>query len=286
MTRKDESLGYEHEEQWLTNKDGLKIYTQVWLPRSEPKANLIIAHGLGDHSGRYGHVAEYFVEKGLAVFALDHQGHGKSEGKRGHINSFSDFTDDLEQFRWQVTERSAEKRTLLFGHSMGGVIVMSYLLDYQHYIDAAVISGPPIGIKMGPPTFIKEIVLQLAKISPSLTVKNGIKPAWISHDKNVVTAYKTDPLTHPHISLSLFSGMYTAGKHIAAHAEKISIPIFMLYGSSDKIIEGAIIDAVFDKLSSEDKKKMVFQNDYHEVHNEADQLDEFDAVWAWLKTKW
>ena len=125
---------FQHTEQVLTSKNGLKLFTQAWLPNSTPQANLIIVHGLGEHSGRYAHVASFFTEKSLAVFAFDFQGHGQSEGKRGHVESFSNFVDDLEQFRWSVNEWSPDKPTLLYGHSMGALVVFLYLLDYQQYI--------------------------------------------------------------------------------------------------------------------------------------------------------
>ncbi|MBN1561214.1 lysophospholipase [candidate division KSB1 bacterium] len=275
----------QHQELWLTNKEGLKIYAQAWLPQVEPHANLIIAHGLGEHSGRYAHVARFFNERELAVFALDWQGHGRSDGARGHVKKFADFIDDLEQFRRQVSRLSPDKPTFLFGHSMGGTIALLYLLDYQHHIRAAIISAPVIQIKMGPPTLIKKLVPKLAAILPSLTINSGLKPAWISRDKDVVAAYKADPLVHPRISLSLFSGMYNGGKHALANAEKINVPVFALYGSNDVIIQGAAVDAAFDRLSSRDKKKMVFADNFHEVHNEADQHIEFEAIWEWLKPK-
>jgi len=274
-----------HQGLLLTNKDGLSIYTQAWLPQSEPRANLVIVHGLGEHSGRYQHVAEFFVEKRLAVFAFDHQGHGQSDGKRGHVNAFSDLIADLEMFLQHVNELSPDKPTFLFGHSMGATIVLLYLLEHQDKVDAVVVSAPAVRIKMGPPTFVKELVPQLAKMSPAVTINSGLKPEWVSHDTSVVEAYKADELTHPHISLSLFSGMYNGGKHILEQADKITLPIFILYGSEDKIVDGDAIKATFEKISSADKKLLIFQDDFHEVHNEADQLEEFEQIWQWLEKK-
>lgn len=272
-----------HQEFRFANKDGLSIYTQAWLPQSAAKANLIIAHGLGEHSGRYQHVAHYFVEKEFAVFALDHQGHGQSGGKRGHVTLFSDYIADLEQFRQKVVEMSPDKPTFLFGHSMGALIVLLYLMDYQDRVNAAVVSAPPVRVKMGPPTVVKEFVTQVAKVSPSLTIKSGLKAEWVSRDQAVVDAYKEDALNHPQISMSLFSGMYNGGKMVYEHADKITLPIFMLYGSDDVIIDGDMVHATFEKISSENKELYVFQGDYHEVHNEADQRDEFEKIWRWLE---
>jgi alpha-beta hydrolase superfamily lysophospholipase len=272
-----------HQEFRLTNKDGLQIYSQAWFPQANAKANLIIAHGLGEHSGRYQHMAAYFVEKEYAVFALDHQGHGKSDGKRGHVNSFSDYIIDLEQFRNKVAELSPNKPTFLFGHSMGALIVLLYVLDYQDLVQAAVVSAPPIRIKMGPPTFVKELVPKVANVSPTFTIKSGLKAEWVSRDQAIVDRYKTDPLNHPHISMSLFSGMYNGGKQAFEDADKITLPLLMLYGSQDKIIDSDMVHNTFEKISSDNKELHVFENDFHEVHNEADKLDEFGTIWQWLE---
>ncbi len=272
-----------HQEFRLTNKDGLGIYSQAWFPQSDAKANLIIAHGLGEHSGRYQHMAAYFVEKHCAVFALDHQGHGQSEGKRGHVNLFSDYMDDLEHVRQKTVELSPDKPTFLFGHSMGALIVLLYLMEHQKLVNAAVISAPPIRIKMGPPTFIKELVPKVAKVSPSFTINNGLKAEWVSREQDIVDRYKTDPLNHPHISMSLFSGMYNGGKQVFKDADHITLPLFMLYGSDDKIIDSDMVHNTFEKIASDNKELHVFEEDFHEVHNEADQLDEFETMWQWLE---
>ncbi len=274
-----------HQEFRLANKDGLSIYTQAWLPKSEPRANLVIVHGLGEHSGRYEHVAKFFVDKELAVFALDHQGHGQSDGKRGYVNAFAAYLDDLEQYRLEISKLSPNKPTVLFGHSMGALIALLYALQYENTLAALIVSAPPVRIKMGPPTFVKELVPQLAKVSPGLTINSGLKPEWVSRDQTVVEAYKADPLTHPHISLSLFSGMYHGGKQVYEQAEDITLPILMLYGSEDKIVDGHAVQATFDKISSTEKKLVIFEGDFHEVHNEADQMDEFEQIWQWLADK-
>ncbi|MBN1479469.1 lysophospholipase [candidate division KSB1 bacterium] len=272
-----------HVEQWLKNKDDKQLYCQSWLPAVEPEANLIIVHGLGEHSGRYQHVAAYFVERGLAVYAFDLQGHGRSDGKRGHVARFADFYDDLELFRQQVNEWSPDKPTILYGHSMGGLIIMLYLLEYQNFIAAAILSAPPIRIKMGPPTFIKEFVPKLARLLPAFSIHSGLKPEWVSRDKKVVDAYKADALTHPHISLSLFAGMHEGGKQALMQADKITLPVFMVYGSDDKIVDGKAIETAFEKCASPDKRKMVFEKNFHEVHNDAGKHDELNALWEWMR---
>lgn len=270
-------------ESLFTNKAGLKIYTQAWLPE-EYSANLIIAHGLGEHSGRYAHMADYFNQKGLAVFALDHQGHGKSGGKRGHVPKFDDFVEDLEQFRRQTQEAHPDKPTILFGHSMGALIAFVYLLQYQQNIDAAILSAPPVGIKIEPPAWQKMLVGILKSLAPSLTLNNDIDAAWLSHDQAIVDAYRNDPLVHPKISVALFAGMLQSGARCLEESATITKPTMLVVGGEDQIIDAEAAHRAFDKISSAQKKEIIFKGSYHEIHNDFDKLKEFDAIWEWLRS--
>ena len=270
------------QESFITNRRGVKLYTQAWLPEAH-NANLIIVHGLGEHSGRYAHMADYFNQKDIAVFALDQQGHGKSGGKRGHVPKFDDFIEDLEQFRRQTQEEHPGKPTILFGHSMGGLIAFVYLLTYQQNIDAAVLSAPPVGIKIEPPAWQKMLVSILKSLAPSLTLNNDIDAAWLSHDQAIVDAYRSDPLVHPKISVALFSGMLESGKRCLKESVNVTLPTMLVVGSDDKIIDGEAAHQAFEKISSARKKEIIFKGSYHEIHNDFDKLKEFDAILEWLK---
>jgi acylglycerol lipase len=274
-----------HLEGSFTGVEGVNLYYQSWLPAGEPRALLLIAHGLGEHSGRYGHVADFFTDKGIAVFALDFQGHGKSGGKRGHVRDFKDFARDVEQLRQIVVAEYGNKPVFLFGHSMGGAIAFDYALDHQKDIAALVLSAPSLGIKMKIPAWQEKLARSIVGLVPSMTLNNGIDAAWLSHDEVVVSAYRNDPLVHPKVSLSLFLGMMSTGKRCVEQAGTLSLPTLLIFGGKDQIVDFDVAHQAFEKINSADKKEIIYENAFHEIHNDNDKFDELAAIWEWLKVK-
>ncbi len=267
----------------IDNPNGPQVYVHTWLPEHEPKAHLIVVHGLGEHGGRYAHLAEFFNKKDVAVYAPDHRGHGRTPGKRGHVNRLIEFVNDVELLRQHILKEYAKKPVFLFGHSMGGLIGFRYLLEHQNHISAAVLSAPAVGIKIDPPEWQKKLVSLLELVLPEMTLNNGIDAAWLSHDPKVVEAYRNDPLVHPKISLRLFNEMDKNGKLCLERASDITLPVMMIYGEQDKIIDGDKVHTAFERLSSSNKKEFVIQNAFHEAHNESNHLEEFEAMWQWLE---
>ena len=267
----------------LKNVDGLELFYRSWLPAAEPRAHLLIAHGLGEHSGRYGHMAQFFNEKGVAVFAIDHVGHGRSGGKKGHVRAFGDFSRDLEQFRQFVIAQHGDKPLTLFGHSLGGIIAFDYALQHQQHLSALVLSAPALALKLKVPAWQKKAVRALVGVLPALTLNNGLDAAWLSHDLPVVNAYRTDPLVHPKISLTLFLGMVDVGRRCAERAAELKLPTMMIFGADDPIISYEFAHQSFEKLGSEHKQELVYPNTLHEIHNDFVKQDEFASVWQWLE---
>lgn len=274
-----------HLEGSLTSVEGVNLFYQSWLPAGEPRAYLLIAHGLGEHSGRYGHVADFFTDKGVAVFALDFPGHGKSGGKRGHVRDFKNFAQDVEQLRQIVLAKYGAKPVFLFGHSMGGLIAFDYALDYQQHLAALLLSAPSLGVKMKIPKWQAKLASALVSLVPSLTQNNGIDAAWLSHDEEVVNAYRNDPLVHPKVSLSLFLGMISTGKRCVEQAGALSLPTLLIFGNDDPIVSFEVAHQAFEKICSLDKKEIVYPDTLHESHNDFVKPDEFAAMWQWLEAK-
>ena len=132
-----------HEDGFFQGIRGARIYRQCWLPDGEPRAVLLIVHGLGEHSGRYANVVNHLVPRGYALYGLDHVGHGKSEGTREYVERFEDYTDTLDMYRGMVRQAQPDKPLFLYGHSLGGLISAFYLLDHQAGLAGAVLSAPP-----------------------------------------------------------------------------------------------------------------------------------------------
>jgi acylglycerol lipase len=136
----------QHNEGYLTSADGLRLYHQSWTPENTPIAAVMLIHGLGEHSGRYRHVAEALVEAGCAVYAIDHRGHGQSAGKRAYVKQYDEFMVDLVQFRAHVTALQPEVPLIVLGHSMGGNLAMGHVLDHQAGVAGLALSGAALKV--------------------------------------------------------------------------------------------------------------------------------------------
>lgn len=261
---------------------GLDIYYQGWLPDGEVKAVLFIVHGLGEYCGRYTNVVERFVPLGYAIYGLDHIGHGKSGGDREMVKRFEDFTEPLKTYYKMVTTWQPGKPVFIYGHSLGGLITSFHLLDEQASFKGAVISAA--GVKV--PENISGMTVFMGKVLSVLAPKTGIlglDTNYLSHDKAVVDTYNADPLVfHGKTPARLAAEMLRAMMRVSAEAARITLPVFILHGSGDKIVDPAASIMLDEKVSSKDKSFKIYEGDYHEVHNELDREIMFKDLETWL----
>jgi alpha-beta hydrolase superfamily lysophospholipase len=262
---------------------GINIYYQGWLPEGDVKAVLLIVHGLGEHSGRYMNVVNYFLPLGYAIYGLDHIGHGKSGGEREIVQQFDDFTITLKTFFQMVVEWQTDKPIFVVGHSMGGAITSSYLLDHQADFRGAIISAP--AVKVGDD--ISPMILTVGKILSKIAPKMGLLALdvnTISRDPDVVKAYANDPLVfHDKTPARLAAEMLSAMQRITAEAEKITLPFIVLQGSSDSLVDPAGAQMLYDKASSLDKTIKIYDGLYHEIFNEPERDQVLRDVENWLE---
>lgn len=272
----------EHIEGTFKGVRDAKIYYQGWLPEGEVKAVLLIVHGLGEHSGRYGNVVNHFVPLGYAVYGLDHLGHGKSEGEREVVKRFEDYTDTLTIFYDMVKGWLAGKPIFILGHSMGGLIVTYYLLDHQEKFRGAIISAP--AIKVG--ENISQGTLLMSKLLSLLAPRAGIlslDASGISRDPQVVKAYVEDPLVfHGKTPARLAAELLKAMLRVTAELGKISLPFITVQGSQDKLVDPGGAQMLFDGAGSKDKTIKVYEGLYHEVFNEPERAQVLKDVEDWL----
>ncbi len=271
-----------HTENIFSNARGYRINYHLWPADGSPKGYVMIAHGIGEHTGRYGHVAETFNEIGFTVFGPDHQGHGHSQGKRGHISKFEYYCHDLEQLRQLVVGDDTGKPFFLLGHSMGGLIACVYLSMFQDKVTGAILSAPAIGIQTEVSPFQFKVAKTIHPFFPSLILNNSIDPALLSHDSEQVQKYKDDPLVHPKISLRLFFEMLRNGENCLPKADKIRTPILLMVGDDDQIIDIEKAKMAFDQLGNPNSKIVIFENMYHEIFNEVDRDRVIDYTKTWL----
>ena len=273
-----------HHERYFNSIRDTNIYYQYWLPEGEPKAILFVAHGIAEHSGRYMNVVNHFVPAGYAVYGIDHIGHGKSDGKRVYVERFQDYTKTLKKYFDMIRGWQAEKPIFLVGHSMGGLISAAYLLEHQDELTGAVLSGP--GIKV--PDNISNAVIFAGKILSVVMPKAGIiqlDAEGICRDPAVVDAYVNDQLVYTgKITARLGAEMLKTMKHVAESAKKIRLPIMILQGGSDKLVDPSGAQFLYDSVSSEDKTINIYDGLYHEVFNEPEHGQVLDDVKVWLES--
>lgn len=262
-----------------------EIYYQGWTPESDVRGVLLIVHGLGEHSGRYQNVVDHFVPLGYAIHGLDHLGHGKSEGEREVIDRFEDFTDNLRQFYRMVVDWQPGKPIFLLGHSMGGAIVSDYLLEHQDDFKGAIISAPAVkvGESISPATI--RIARLLSRIAPRMGLL-ALDAECISRDPDVVEAYVNDPLVfHGKTPARIGAEMLSAMMRITAQASKISLPIIILQGGADALVDPSGARMLYEKASSTDKTLKIYDGLYHEVFNEPERAQVLADVEAWLAAR-
>ena len=256
----------EHSEYTWESKTGLKVYGQSWLVEN-PKAVVGIIHGMGEHSGRYNYVVDALTAANISVVSYDQMGHGKTEGKRGHVANYDMLLGCVGELTSKMVELVPAKPTFLFGHSMGGNVLLNYLLRRNPKINGAIVSGPWLKLTFDPPAIQVKLAKFVSGILPGLVQSSKLDVKAISRDPKEVQRYVDDPLVHDKISTAFFIGVHDAGAWALENASKLSVPTLIYHGTADtltshkasKQFAGKSDKATFTSLDGY----------YHECHNEA-----------------
>jgi alpha-beta hydrolase superfamily lysophospholipase len=272
----------ESKEGKFLGKKGLNLYYRGWLPQEKPKAVLLIAHGLAEHSGRYTNFADYFASRGYAVYALDHRGHGKSEGTRIYVDRFDDYVTDLRAFHELVRKDYPADRFFLIGHSMGGTIAVAYAIKYQQDLAGLILSGA----SLLPAAAAPPLLLIMAGVASALFPKAGLTvldASAISRDKSVVQAYENDPLVYRgKIPARTAAELARMWRELPSQMSRITLPILILHGSADRLATPQGSKLLYERVSSSDKTIKIYEGLYHEVFNEPERLNVMADVEQWL----
>jgi alpha-beta hydrolase superfamily lysophospholipase len=268
----------------LEASDGLKLFYRNCQAESE-RARMVISHGLGEHSGRYANVIERLVSKGISVWAPDHRGHGRSGGRRGHVVGFGQYLSDL---RTTVDlarqDMSAAMPCFLLGHSLGGLIALSFVQRYPDFVDGVVVSSPCLGMVIDVPALKKVLGSLMSRVWPGLTMGNELDAAQISRDRAVVSAYEKDPLVHDRVSARFFTELLQAIETVNQQAYNVKVPVLMQVAGEDYLVNAESSKQFFDKLTGEDKTLHVYDGMYHEIYNapQEERQRVLDDLEAWL----
>ncbi|HDP68283.1 MAG TPA: alpha/beta hydrolase [Candidatus Marinimicrobia bacterium] len=266
------------------NYDGEELFEQAWMPEDNPRAVLLLIHGLGEHSGRYEHVAEFFTAQGIGIETYDLRGHGKSEGRRAYVNAFDDYLRDMDIFYKRFLERHAERLVFLYGHSMGATIASLFAITRKPEFRGMILSGALL--RMGAdisPLLIKMSGI-IGKYAPKMKTTR-LDSASLSRDPQVVKDYDADPLNY-RAGFPARTGyeLIIAMQRIQAQIEQITLPILIMHGSADKITNPEGSQILYNTVGSKDKTIKFYNGFYHEIHNEPERQTVFSDMLDWIGT--
>lgn len=269
-----------HEDGRLRGVGDVGIYWQAWLPDGEPRAAVVLSHGVSEHSARYQHVGEALTEAGYALYALDHRGHGRSEGDRANIERLDSLVADLLTLVQMATERQGAKPFLL-GHSMGGAVAIAFALQHQETIAGLLLSAPAVDTSAAGP-----VTLALGRLTSTIAPNLGVfpvDPEGVSRDPEVVRAYVEDPLVfHKKLPARTVSEIASFANRVPDEAARITLPLLVMHGSADPIIPVDAGRMVEERAGSADKKLIVYDGLYHEILNEPEQEQVLADLIDWL----
>jgi acylglycerol lipase len=265
-------------------KDKTKlIYRYHQNPKA--KAVLICVHGVNEYSGRYLEFFEKFKDD-FSIYIMDNRGHGESEGYRAHVDSFSNFVQDLETFVALVSQSNPNKKIFILGHSLGGQIVTNYLIAHpKNAFSGFILSSPNLKLTIKI-TWLKEFLARnLAKHFPKFRLPNELKPEWLSHDLNVVEQFVSDPLVSHSITAKLGVEIVDNLAILPSQYKKIQLPALLLHAGADKITHPDGTKDLYEKIKSKDKTLKIYPGFYHEIFNEIDRDIVFSDLQNWLEER-
>ena len=265
---------------FVESGDGVKIAYRAW-PRPGAAITFAVVHGLGEHAGRYERFARGMEKHGMGTFAVDLRGHGKSPGQRGHVDSWSQWTDDVSAFVSHV-ESVAGGEVVPLGHSFGGAAMLSTVLAGKvPRSKRFVVSSAALKVKVEVPAWKIKLGTATSKLIPRLSLDNEVDPKLLSRLPEVVEAYRADPLVHSKISSRLYTEWLAATKHILDHAGEIKIPFLILAGTDDGLIDPAGSQELHDRAPVESELRLL-EGRYHEPFNDRDNEEVFTLITNWL----
>lgn len=271
----------------LPTADGFTLHLQAW-PLDTARGTVLMVHGLGEHIGRYAHVAAQLRSAGWRSVGYDHRGHGRSQGPRGRLASDDDLLADLARVIDHVRAQHPGPLVLL-GHSMGGMVAARFVAEglaaqpaaWYRPVDALVLSSPALAADTN--AVQKLLLATLGTLAPDLAVNNGLQPAWISRDARVVSAYTADPLVHDRISPRLGRFILGGGERVRQLAARWTLPTLLVYAGSDRCVAPRGSREFAGAAPKSVVTSQEFGPLYHELFNEPEQAEVFAAVSSWLQ---
>jgi alpha-beta hydrolase superfamily lysophospholipase len=267
----------------LQTDDGLTLHTESWLPDATPKALLLLVHGYGEHLGRYRHVAAYFVGKGYAVFAIDHRGHGQSEGLRAYVERFDQFITDLHRYVVQIKGAHAGLPLFMLGHSMGALISLAYTAQHQVELKGLIVSGAPVNADANVSPLLITVGNVLTNVIPKMPFLSFGSMDILSRDPAVPAAFNADPLTWKQpMRIRLGTEINNTAARVRAALPSFRLPLLILHGADDKMVAPSGSQVGYEMAGSTDKTLKLYPGLRHEIMNEPEQGNVFADIEVWI----
>jgi acylglycerol lipase len=269
--------------------DGLSLYFQGWEPEDDPTAVVCLVHGLGEHSGRYAHVAAALNGAGYALLGFDLRGHGRSGGPRGHSPMCAAMLDDVDQLLVEAAARYPGRPRFLYGHSLGGGLVLCHALQCcssisgQSPLDVAgvIATGPTLRTAFAPPGWKVALGKVTYNLAPAMSMPNGLDRSALSRDPLVVESYNSDPLVHDRLSARLGMDILRNGERALEHAGRFPVSLLLMHGADDRITS-AEASREFAQRSNGKCTLKIWDGLYHEIHNEPEKHEVLEYMIRWM----
>jgi alpha-beta hydrolase superfamily lysophospholipase len=271
-----------HEEGFLNSADHLRLFWQRFTP-PRPKATVVVLHGGGDHGGRYPAITAALVKAGFQAALLDFRGHGQSDGRRWHVDAFSEYLHDVDAFVAKLSQDGiAGDQLFLVGHSQGGLIAALWAIRHAKLVSGVVLSSPYFRLAMKPPVAKVLAARLVGRVVPWLPVSADIKVAKLTSDPELQRWTDRDPLYGRATTPRWFEESTRAQIEALRRAEELSVPLLVLAAGADEIADVSAARAFVDAARTSDKRLVVYDGFRHEIFNEVRRQEPIGEAVAWL----
>ena len=264
----------------LAAEGGRALFCRSWTP-PQPERVCVLVHGYAEHSGRYESMAAWLAARGCAVHAYDQQGHGRSDGARGHVRRFEEFLDDLDRVLAAAQQEQPGLPSYVVGHSMGGLVAANWAVERGSDIHGVVTSGALLSMGAAPSPVRVSLLRALRRVMPRQSIAQPVDPAALSRDPEVGRAYQADPLVFQRITLSLAAELFGAAARTAPRAAEVKLPMLILHGEQDPLCLAEGSRAFFEQLVSAGSDLRLYPELRHEIFNEPEQEQVFADLLEW-----
>jgi acylglycerol lipase len=271
----------EHREGRFPGLDGLSLYYQAWRPGGRPRAVLVNLHGLGDHSGLYPNLGDHFPGRGIALYAYDMRGNGRSPGQRAYLRGWHEYIGDLGAFLTQVREWEGDLPLFLLGNSLGGLIVLDYALCNSTGLAGVIAAAPPLG-KLGVPPVLMALGRIMSRIMPRFSLEVGMDLTGLARDPSVVETVLADPFFHRRGTARLSTEVTAAIARVQEGAARFAVPLLILHGSDDRMVPPDGSRTFFAKISYPDREFREYPGAYHGLFADINHMEVLNDLGRWI----